>query len=455
MVLWYLQPQRIRVRGDENAPVALPASKTMHHQRNKSASALLGVPQTGTVKNHAMNKNNNGARRAAFGDVSNTANPVQGSREETALAGRKQPQKGTEKPAVKGPEKKPAVLNQPPQRPHSMTGVRGILSHATQPKPFEQSGKQMTLSSQQAANTRKILNKRSATAVFKDTAQSISETKETTASKETSPDASDDSNDVVSRPATALSLEDIRKEDAVSEARSHDDDESSVVHASDNGADDDDASLIEDDDCQVQEPEEPETVESHCVVSDTQNSNKQRVSSAPDAALTLHAADHESEEYWDEEDEENEEEDDGYVTARSYRSRGDNTTSGATTLLVPKYNQQVKRELLLAKQIVEATQTEEDIEDELWDTSMVAEYGDEIFGYMKEQEVKLHGLYGVHMRSFCLQVFLDQNAAQQPLHGLPGRGSVVDAFDPYGLGGAGALPILSSARDPLPVCQLH
>ena len=56
-------------------------------------------------------------------------------------------------------------------------------------------------------------------------------------------------------------------------------------------------------------------------------------------------------------------------------------------MLVPKYNQRVKRELLLAKQIVEATQTEEDIEDELWDTSMVAEYGDEIFGYMKEQEV--------------------------------------------------------------------
>ena len=392
MVLWYLQPQRIRVRGDENAPVALPAGKTMH-QRNKSASALLGVAHTGTVKGTAMNKNgnsNNGARRAAFGDVSNTANPVQGgSREETALAGKKQPQKGTDKPAVRAPEKKPAaVLNQPPQRPHSMTGVRGILSQAAQPKPFEQTGKQMTLSSQQSANTRKILNKRSATTVFKDPAQSISETEEVTAaSKETNLDASDDSNDIVSRPTTALSLEEIRKEDAVSETRSRDDDDddddssSVVIHPSDHGTEDDDNnSLIEEDDYQVQEPEEPEIVESHRVVSETQDDKKHRVSSA---------ADHESEEYWDEEDEENEEEDDGYVTARSYRSRGDNTTGGTTTLLVPKYNQRVKRELLLAKQIVEATQTEEDIEDELWDTSMVAEYGDEIFGYMKEQEVWL------------------------------------------------------------------
>lgn len=406
MVWWCLQPQRIRVRGDENAPVALPASKTLH-QRNKSASALLGVPQTGTFKGHGLNRTTTttGARRAAFGDVSNTANPVQGSREDSALAGKKQPQKGGF-----GAEKKPAtaVLNQPPQRPHSMAGVKGLLSQtgpttSTQPKPFEQSGKQMTLSSQQAANTRKILNKRSATTVFKDPAQSssstsISETKETTASKESNIDASDDGNDVVSRPTTALSLEEIHREeddgdDTVSETRSRDEDDdddddesSSVIHHS--AADyDDNASLIEDDECQVQESEEPEetvATDSRRVLSETTKSvvdeSKHRVPSVPD---------HESEEYWDEEDEENEEEDDGYVTARSYRPHGDNTTGGTTTLLVPKYNQQVKRELLLAKQIVEATQTEEDIEDELWDTSMVAEYGDEIFGYMKEQEIKM------------------------------------------------------------------
>ena len=62
---------------------------------------------------------------------------------------------------------------------------------------------------------------------------------------------------------------------------------------------------------------------------------------------------------------------------------------GATTVLFPKYNHQVKRELALAKQVVESTRTLEDIEDEYWDTSMVAEYSDEIFEFMKEQEVSL------------------------------------------------------------------
>ena len=92
----------------------------------------------------------------------------------------------------------------------------------------------------------------------------------------------------------------------------------------------------------------------------------------------------EPEEYWDDEEYE---EDDDYTTARSYRSRGDNTTGGATTVLFPQYSQQVRRELTLAKRIVESTRSFEDIEDEHFDTSMVAEYSDDIFAYMKEQEV--------------------------------------------------------------------
>jgi hypothetical protein len=43
--------------------------------------------------------------------------------------------------------------------------------------------------------------------------------------------------------------------------------------------------------------------------------------------------------------------------------------------------------LAAAKEIVEATRTAEEIEDECYDTSMVAEYGDEIFDYMKQLEV--------------------------------------------------------------------
>src|SRR5690606_3838100 len=93
----------------------------------------------------------------------------------------------------------------------------------------------------------------------------------------------------------------------------------------------------------------------------------------------------EPEENWDDEDEDNYEEDD-YVTAPSHRFRGDNTTAGHTTgghttVLFPKVTQKTRRELAVAKQIVNSTRTVEDWQDELWDTSMVAEYGDEIFQY--------------------------------------------------------------------------
>lgn len=95
----------------------------------------------------------------------------------------------------------------------------------------------------------------------------------------------------------------------------------------------------------------------------------------------------EPEEYWEEEEEEEVYDEQGYTTAHSYRSRGDNTTGGATTVLFPKVTNKVKKELAIAKDIVENSRTPEEIEDEAWDTSMVAEYGDEIFSYMRELEV--------------------------------------------------------------------
>lgn len=95
----------------------------------------------------------------------------------------------------------------------------------------------------------------------------------------------------------------------------------------------------------------------------------------------------EVEEYWEEEEEEEETYDEeGYVTARSYKSRGENTTYGPTTLVVPIVNQKVKRELAAAKLLIESKNRDEP-DDEIRDTTMVAEYGDEIFQYMKELEV--------------------------------------------------------------------
>lgn len=101
----------------------------------------------------------------------------------------------------------------------------------------------------------------------------------------------------------------------------------------------------------------------------------------------------ELEEYWDEEEEQELYDEQGYTTAHSYRSYGDNTTSGPTTLLAPSVTAGVQGELEVAKAYVLDHQTDDEIEEEAWDVSMVAEYGDEIFAYMRELEVC----------SFCLR----------------------------------------------------
>ena len=65
------------------------------------------------------------------------------------------------------------------------------------------------------------------------------------------------------------------------------------------------------------------------------------------------------------------------------------STGGITTIIGPKYSDKVKEELRAAKEYVETTRPAEDIEDEQWDTSMVAEYGEEIFDYMRDLESRM------------------------------------------------------------------
>lgn len=104
-------------------------------------------------------------------------------------------------------------------------------------------------------------------------------------------------------------------------------------------------------------------------------------------AKSYNGATSEPEEYWDEEDDEQELYDDqGYTTAHSYRSHGDNTTGGVTCLLAPKVTSSVLQELEAARQFVLDNVTEEEEQEEQWDTSLVAEYGEEIFQYMRQLE---------------------------------------------------------------------
>jgi hypothetical protein len=281
-------------------------------------------------------------------------------------------------------EKKPAALSQPAQRPVSMSGLKGLLNNATNSKQLEIS--KQPAGQQQSANTRKTLNKRAT--VFKDHLEPLSENSEL-ASKESNTESKEGNNKGNPRiTSTETAQQDnAKKEPVLSDdlSESQLSDEASLVRSeADDG--EKDVSEAEDDDCKVQIVTGKSRAINAApdVKGNTKTSRRSATAPLPSHESLPHQS--EPEEYWDDEDEENDE-DDGYITARSYRSRSENTTGGATTLLFPRYNQQVKRELALAKQVVESTRTVEDIEDDYCDTSMVAEYSEEIFEYMREQEV--------------------------------------------------------------------
>lgn len=94
------------------------------------------------------------------------------------------------------------------------------------------------------------------------------------------------------------------------------------------------------------------------------------------------------EEYFGDVEEEELYEDQGYTTAHSYGSRGDLTTGGVTTLVGPRVTDNVERELHVARKHVESTRSAEEVDDDAWDVCMVAEYGEEIFQYLRELEVR-------------------------------------------------------------------
>ncbi|KAI9373678.1 cyclin-like protein [Aspergillus egyptiacus] len=370
------KPHRLRVRGDENAAFPPAANKTLHQRNHKSTTALSAAAQNGTNK-HAP-------RRAAFGDVSNTTNLVHGNRDDASLAGKK-PIKTLDKPSLI-PERKPTVLSQPAQRPVSMTNLKGLLNNASNPKPLDTA--KQSAGQQQNVNTRKTLNKRAT--VFKDKLEPLKENKEL-ASKESHHEPKEGNKKGITRHTSEESVhQDDVKEGEGLEKQLSSLEEASLIKSETDDGENDSSELDGDDDCKVQVLAEQTTRSQKLPIAaeisePSKTSLKSTFSRASHDYLPHQS---EPEEYWDEEDEENEE-DDGYITARSYRSRGENTTGGATTVLFPRYNQQVKRELALAKQVVEATRTVEDIEDDYCDTSMVAEYSEEIFEYMREQELKM------------------------------------------------------------------
>ena len=361
------------------------------------------------------------AKRTAFGDLSNAANVSRLSKDDTTIpikASAIVPEKSI---AVVAQEKRPTALLRPAQRPLSVLGLKSLL-HNVSSSNSQATTKQPSLENHQPvqpaiqkANIKKLTTKKSS-AVFKDAAVNCME--QPNGGKEASevapippvhrellpsqlPQKVNLSLEVKTDPQASHST--ILGEPSVPEP-------SIVIPSSeeaapcrsdgiyiDNHGEIQRYVFSEDIDTEDNQNTEPVTIATGFTQAAEEESLADRVDrylkeqgeedkqlQAEVAAKQIHPTVSEPEVYWDEEDGAYEEE--GYVTARSFKSRGENTTGGATTVLFPKVNQKIKKELAAAKELIESTRTPEDIDDETWDTSMVAEYGDEIFGYMRDLE---------------------------------------------------------------------
>ncbi|MCJ1300274.1 hypothetical protein MMC08_003070 [Hypocenomyce scalaris] len=362
------------------------------------------------------------AKRTAFGDVSNTANATRPSKDDSVLTG-KIGYEVNEKAVSLQEQKKPTALLRPAQRPLTVSGLKGVLSHVTNSNNSVAS-RQPLVEAQLAplANTRKVLTKRNTT-IFNDSAPlqteraalDVSKPLPSTSSlapvhRDLIPRPLEIQLDVSTKPQPPLpttqsgintTFQGSHEAATISNSKTSSDEIASLrsdgVYIDDNG----DVVVCNYTD-ETDHVERQATIpETGVILSAVDNKALEHIN----ANVTRHVLAErqelefaakrplppvsEPEEYWDDEEEVENYDEEGYTTARSFKSRGDNTTGGATTVLLPKVNQKVKREIAAAKELVEGTRTAEDIEDETWDTSMVAEYGEEIFQYMRDLEIKM------------------------------------------------------------------
>ncbi|KAI4646681.1 hypothetical protein J4E93_004904 [Alternaria ventricosa] len=355
------KPQRparaLRVR-DENAPPQLPAGKTLH-SRNKSTPALSTLMQVGGIKAAA-------AKRTVFGDVSNTRQPI--TKDDMQVNGKKkglEVLKDNSAVTVKEITTKPGALARPAQRPLANVTAKANASIEASDVASAVTKSTTVNASQPAAEVRKVITKKSSTAVFKEPqSEPLNDTTTLV--------------DVPARqplPTQPSSFPNVDRASAQSQQPTTIPEEEEKAESK-NGADD--------------RYEYLDALEEQArVLEQERNEELAKVNG-------LNGLD--QEEYWDEEEDEEYYDADGYTTARSLRSRGDNTTGGVTLVLAPRVTAKTQRELEAARIFVEANRSAEDVEDEQWDTSMVAEYGDEIFEYMHalEERMKPNASYMDH-----------------------------------------------------------
>ena len=447
-----------------------PGLQKTIHQRNKSSPALSTMAQAGGLK--AV------AKRTAFGDVSNTANLYRPSRDDSVI-NIKGDSNLIQKPVIPSLQaRKSSALLRPAQRPLSVSGLKSLLqsipgthNNAPPKEALVEHLPPVQTTDHQVPSKRTLLKR--STAIFKDavppqTEQLLNQDPKPPPTVAPLPPAHQD---LTTKPQP-------KRQEMTEEAKecSHRERQSEIIEVS-NGSDleenvafrsdgvyiDDKGQLrqcynigdVETKEREIEpakngivlpaRAEQEPRVDDLDRLLDAQLSQPQQETSKPKLAPVS-----EPEEYWDEGEENYDEED--YVTARSFKSRRDSTTTGATTVLFPKVNQKIRRELAAARELIESTRTAEEIDEETWDTSMVAEYGDEIFQYMRELEVGT--TIGLVKRGFA-EPLTDKNVTQCPLHGQSGRNSMVNASCPYGLAGSSPSPIRPESRDSFPLRELH
>ncbi|KAG9236571.1 putative G2/mitotic-specific cyclin-4 [Amylocarpus encephaloides] len=404
------RPQRgirpLRLLVDENcAPVA---SKQSLHQRHKSTGTLSSMLQVGGLKA--------AAKRTAFGDVSNTTKSLR-IHDDSAI-----PTKTTKAEIVKPlayPEK-PTALLRPAQRPLQAAPVK-LTSHSVlqdEPIPGPAVSK-VTLKESRPlapAPVRKVSKKNNI--VYQDTsADEVAKPRPATnhvAAQEAAPVAPvrqtleprhHKSQPQLNGARVAVDEAEAEKSHGIPDVHSNITPNDAVYGSASEEQGITSGEAYEKYLKMVERKEEEEHAfdASACVVYDREH-----------PALPAPPQRPEPEEYWEDEEEVYDEQ--GYTTAHSYRSRGDNTTSGATTVLFPKITNKIKKEIAAAADVVENARTQDEIEDEAWDTSMVAEYGDEIFTYMRELEVSFCPFVSRLVDlSYCLHVLFPSPSGMEML----------------------------------------
>jgi G2/mitotic-specific cyclin 3/4 len=328
------------------------------------------------------------AKRTAFGDVSNTAKSLSNVHDDSAITG-KQVYQEIVKPIAA--QQKPSAFLRPAQRPLNGAVAKATLTSTSASSSDPISNHPRALLEAKGAAVKRTLSKKN-TSIYKDADSENLQSSQTDASQAVRPGSapvppvhqslgprqhkSQPQINSVTKPVEHSLRRTLSKlPDNIYVDPSHED----ALHSD----------PVYEDAPEVQITTSDETYEAHLRrEKEEQEIAANEIIERQLRELPAQPLVSEPEEYW-EEDEEEIYDEQGYMTAHSNPSRGDNTTGGATTVLFPKVTNKVRNELAAAKSYVEASRTIEEIEDEQWDTSMVAEYGDEIFAYMRELEVNL------------------------------------------------------------------